>query len=43
MDRDTKFTDEFRSILEQEGIESALLPPRSPNLNANLERLFLNP
>jgi putative transposase len=40
MDRDTKFTDEFRSILEQEGIESALLPPRSPNLNANLERFF---
>ncbi|HVW38181.1 MAG TPA: integrase core domain-containing protein, partial [Pirellulales bacterium] len=40
MDRDTKFTTEFRSILEQEGIESALLPPRSPNLNANLERFF---
>ena len=40
MDRDTKFTAEFRSILEQEGIECALLPPRSPNLNANLEWFF---
>ena len=40
MDRDTKFTDEFRSILEREGIQIALLPPRSPNLNANLERFF---
>lgn len=40
MDRDTKFTAEFRSTLEQEGIESLLLPPRSPNLNATLERFF---
>ncbi|HVX63720.1 MAG TPA: integrase core domain-containing protein [Pirellulales bacterium] len=32
--------DGWRSILQQEGIESALLPPRSPNLNANLERFF---
>src|SRR6185312_8430377 len=36
----TKFTDQFRSILEQEGIVSVLLPPKSPNLNANLERFF---
>ena len=40
MDRDTNFTAEFRCILEQDGIESILLPPRSPNLNANLERFF---
>lgn len=40
MDRDEKFTAEFRNILEQEGIESLLLPPKSPNLNANLERFF---
>ena len=40
MDRDAKFTAEFRSILEQEGVESVSLPPRSPNLNANLERFF---
>ena len=40
MDRDTKFTAEFRGILEQEGIEGVLLPPKSPNLNANLERFF---
>ena len=38
--RDTKFTDQFRSILEQQCIESALLPPRSPILNASLERFF---
>jgi transposase InsO family protein len=36
----TKFTAEFRNVLEQGGIESVLLPPRSPNLNANLERFF---
>ncbi|HUY89029.1 MAG TPA: integrase core domain-containing protein [Pirellulales bacterium] len=40
MDRDAKFTAEFRGVLEQEGVESVLLPPRSPNLNANLERFF---
>jgi transposase InsO family protein len=40
MDRDTKFTDEFRRIVEEAGTECVLLPPRSPNLNANLERFF---
>jgi transposase InsO family protein len=40
MDRDTKFTDEFRQIIEEAGTECALLPPRSPNLNAHLERFF---
>ncbi len=38
MDRDTKFCAEFRSVLEQEGIEPVRLPPRSPNLNAHAER-----
>jgi len=33
MDRDTKFSDAFRKILEDEGVESVRLPPRSPNLN----------
>jgi transposase InsO family protein len=40
MDRDTKFTDKFRQIIEEAGTECALLPPRSPNLNAHVERFF---
>ena len=40
MDRDTKFSDAFRKILEDEGVQSVRLPPRSPNLNAHLERFF---
>ena len=40
MDRDTKFCDSFRAILEDEGVESVKLPPRSPNLNSHLERFF---
>jgi transposase InsO family protein len=40
MDRDTKFTEEFRQIIEEAGTECVLLPPRSPNLNAHLERFF---
>ncbi len=40
MDRDTKFSAAFRSILELENIEAVRLPPRSPNLNAHIERFF---
>lgn len=40
MDRDTKFSDEFRGILEQTGVKTVRLPPRSPNLNPNLERFM---
>lgn len=40
MDRDTKFCDSFRAILEDEGVESVKLLPRSPNLNPHLERFF---
>ncbi len=40
MDRDTKFTAAFRNLLENEGIQPVLLPPRSPNLNAHQERFF---
>jgi putative transposase len=40
MDRDTKFTAEFREIIEAEGTECVLPPPKSPNCNANLERFF---
>ena len=40
MDRDTKFSEAFRTILEQAGVEAVRLPPRSPNLNPNLERFM---
>jgi hypothetical protein len=33
-DRDTKFTEEFCSVLEAEGIEFRPIPPRSPNMNS---------
>jgi putative transposase len=40
MDRDTKFSEEFRSIMEQTGVKALRLPPRSPNLNPNIERFM---
>jgi len=40
MDRDTKFSGKFRAIIEDAGIESVMLPPRSPNLNAYIERFM---
>ena len=40
MDRDTRFSEKFRGILADEGIESVRLPPRSPNLNAYMERFM---
>ena len=40
MDSDTKFTADFRAILKSSGVESVLLPPKSPNCNAHLERFF---
>ena len=40
MDRDMKFTDTFRNILNYEGVESVRLPPRSPNLNPHMERFM---
>jgi putative transposase len=40
MDRDTKFTAEFRAVLSSSGVASVLLPPQSPNCNAHLERFF---
>jgi transposase InsO family protein len=39
-DRDAKFCASFRRILQESGAEPVLLPPRSPNLNAYLERFF---
>lgn len=40
MDRDTKFSEAFRSILKQSGIQPVRIPPRSPNCNAHQERFF---
>jgi putative transposase len=40
MDRDEKFTEAFRAILDDEGVEAVRLPPRSPNLNPHLERFI---
>ena len=40
MDRDTKFSESFRSFLSEESVEPVRLPPRSPNMNAHLERFF---
>ncbi len=37
-DRDTKFTNGFRAIMKEEGVECLALPPHSPNLNAYAER-----
>ena len=37
-DRDTKFTSNFCSILEGDGIESRPIPARSPNMSPHAER-----
>ena len=38
IDRDPRFTMEFRSILKASGVNIIRTPPRSPNLNAFAER-----
>jgi len=38
MDRDAKFSEAFRVILEQAGVKAVRLPPCSPNLNPHLRR-----
>lgn len=40
MDLGAKFCQSFRSFLKNEGVKSVRLPPRSPNMNAHLERFF---
>ena len=40
MDRDTKFSAAFREMLADAGTKAIRLPPRSPNLNAHLERFW---
>jgi putative transposase len=38
VDRDPRFTKQFRSILKASGVKVVRTPPRSPNLNAYAER-----
>lgn len=38
VDRDTKYTQQFRRLVEESGTEVIRLPPMSPNLNAYSER-----
>ena len=38
IDRDTKYTEQFRRLVREAGTEVIRLPPRSPNLNAHAER-----
>jgi len=38
LDRDTKYSDTWRTFVEERGVEVIRLPPRSPNLNAYAER-----
>jgi len=40
MDRDGKFSEMFRETLQAAGVKPVRLPPRSPNLNANIERFI---
>ena len=42
MDRDPKYSDGFRSILDQGGVKPVRLPPRSPDLNPHIERFMLS-
>ena len=42
LDRDGKFTDEFKAILKAEGIEIIHCPKRAPNANAFAERFVLS-
>ncbi|MDB4778143.1 integrase core domain-containing protein [bacterium] len=40
MDRDTKFTEQFRETLKTAEVKPIRLPPFSPNMNAYIERFF---
>ena len=42
LDRDKKFTTEFRDLLKHAGTDVIRLPHRSPNLNAYVERFVLS-
>ncbi len=38
IDRDAKYSHDWRAFLEEQGVEVIRLPPKSPNLNAYAER-----
>ena len=38
IDRDSKYTDQFRALLKDEGVDSVRIPARSPNCNPIAER-----
>jgi transposase len=40
MDRDTKYSEAFRHLLEQAGVNCVRLPARSPNLTPHIERFM---
>jgi transposase InsO family protein len=40
MDRDSKFCEAFREIIDRAGVKPVRLPPQSPNLNAHIERFM---
>ena len=42
LDRDKKFTSDFRDLIEEAGTDVIRLPYRSPNLNAYVERFVLS-
>lgn len=42
VDRDRKYGEEFRCLMEKSGTDVLRLPPRSPNLNAYCERFVLS-
>jgi transposase InsO family protein len=42
MDRDQKYTEEFRRLVADTGTRVVRLPARSPNLNAYAERFILS-
>ena len=42
LDRDKKFTSDFRDLIEEAGTDVIRLPYRSPNLNAHVERFILS-
>ena len=43
MDRDSNFSDAFRTILQDADVEPVRLPPRSPNLNSHIESVSFEP
>jgi putative transposase len=38
IDRDAKYSGDWREFIEEQGVEVIRVPPKSPNLNADAER-----